>query len=232
VPTWKSTIISKLAYFRTSDREKERLGRELHDGLCQNLVGIAALSSTLSKKLAAEGSPAAAEASEIAKLLNGAIGHARDLARGLNPVGLEQIGLAAALEAFASNVQVLFRVSCRFQCDRPFLRLGAEAEAHLYRIAQEAVNNAITHGRGRRIEISLRFRGGKGLLSIRDDGVGIPKKALTRGGIGLHSMDYRSHLIGGSLQIQRIARRGTAVTCAFRLPPDPVKDRHHAGKKN
>jgi len=98
----------------------------LHDGLCQNLAGIAALSSTLSRKLAADSEPAPVEAAEIARLLNETIGHARDLARGLNPVGLEQVGLAAALEAFAANVQALFRVSCRFQCNRSFLGLAPE----------------------------------------------------------------------------------------------------------
>ena len=91
-------------------------------------------------------------------------------------MGLEQIGLAAALEALASNVQALYPVTCRFQCNRPFLSPGPEVETHLYRIAQEAVNNALTHGRGKRIDISLSFGDGKGLLSIRDDGIGIPAK--------------------------------------------------------
>lgn len=214
------------------DREKERLGRELHDGLCQNLAGIAALTSTLLRKLAADSEPRAVDAAEITRLLNEAIGHASDLARGLNPVGLEEIGLAAALQAPASNVQALFRVSCRFRCDRDFPMLSPEAEVQLYRITQEAVNNAITHGRGKRIEIDLSFRDGTGLLSIRDDGLGISKKALTRRGIGLHTMDYRSRLIGASLQVEQLARRGTAVTCAFRLLPDPAKERRHARKKN
>lgn len=200
--------------------------------MCQNLAGIAALSSTLSRKLAADSEPAPVEAAEITRLLNETIGHARDLARGLNPVGLEQVGLAAALEAFAANVQALFRVSCRFQCNRSFLGLAPEVETHPYRIAEEAVNNAITHGRGRRIEISLSFRNRRGLMSIRDDGVGISKKALAGNGIGLHNMDDRSRLIGASLQVQRLARHATAVTCTFRLPPDPPKERRHAGKKN
>ena len=206
------------------DREKERLGRELHDGLCQNLAGIAALSAALARKLAAGSEPAAVEAAEIAGLLNETIGQARDLARGLNPVGLEQIGIAAALEALASNVQALYPVTCRFQCDRPFLSLGPEVETHLFRIAQQAVNNAITHGRGRRIDISLSFRDGKGLLSIRDDGIGIPAKPPKGKGIGLHTMNYRCRLIGASVLVQRRARRGTAVTCAFRLPPDTPKE--------
>jgi len=94
------------------------------------------------------------------------------------------------------------------------------------------VNNAITHGRGRRIEISLSFRKRGGILSIRDDGVGISKKSLEGKSIGMHSMDYRSRLIGGSLQVQRLARCGTAVTCEFRLQPDLPKERRHARKKN
>ena len=215
----------------TCDREKERLGRELHDGLCQNLAGIAALSATLSRKLAAGSESEAVDAAEITRLLNETIGHARDLARGLNPVGLEEIGIAAALEAFAANVQALFQVSCLFQCKRPYVRLGAEVETHLYRITQEAVNNAITHGRARWIEISPIFRGVKGLLSIRDDGVGISQKAVTEKGIGLHTMDYRSRVIGGSLHVEPLARRGTEVTCAFRLPPDTAKNQRHGRKK-
>jgi len=211
-----------------SDREKERLGRELHDGLCQNLAGIAALSSTLSRKLAPSSEPAAAHAAEITRLLNDTIGHARELARGLNPIGLEEIGLAAALQALASNIQGLFQVSCTFQCDRPFPRLSPKSEAHLYRIAQEAVNNATTHGRGKRIEIGLSFRNGEGLLKIHDNGVGIPEEAFAGKGSGLHTMAYRSHLIGASLQVRRLARRGTAVTCTFRLPLDPPKDERYS----
>jgi signal transduction histidine kinase len=213
------------------DQEKERLGRELHDGLCQNLAGIAALSAALSRKLAAGSEPAAVEAAEITRLLNETIGQVRDLARGLNPVGLEQLGIAAALEALASNVQGLFQVSCKFQCDGPFLSLGNKIETHLYRIAQEAVNNAITHGRGKRIDISLGFGDEEGLLIIRDDGIGIPQKIPKGKGPGLHTMDYRCRLIGASVQVQRRARRGKVVTCTFRLPPDPPKERRRARQK-
>ncbi len=212
----------------TSDREKERLGRELHDGLCQNLAGIAALSAALSRKLAVSAESGAVEAAGITRLLNEAIGHARDLARGLHQVGLEHLGLAAVLEAFAANVRALFPVSCTFQCNRPSLGLDPEVETHLYRIAQEAVSNAITHGRGKRIKISLSFRNRRGVLSIRDDGVGISKKSLAGISIGMHSMAYRSRSIGGALQVRRLAPRGTEVTCAFRLPPNPRKGRRHA----
>jgi PAS domain S-box-containing protein len=201
------------------DQEKERLGRELHDGLCQTLAGIAALSSTLSKRLAASSKSAgSAAAAKITKLLGECIGDARDLARGLSPLGLNEAGLDEALEALALNVQNLFRVSCTVECDRPFLRLRPEVEAHLFRIAQEAVNNAVAHGRAERIEISLKSNDGEGLLSIRDDGIGVPEAASNPEGIGMHTMAYRARLIGASLTVRRRLRRGTAVICTFPKP--------------
>jgi PAS domain S-box-containing protein len=111
------------------DREKERIGRDLHDGLCQNFAGIAALGAALARRLAARADPAAAAAAEIAGLLNQAIGDARDLARGLDPAGLAQLGLAAVLDALAANIQVLHRVTCRFVHDRHFPRLETAVEA-------------------------------------------------------------------------------------------------------
>jgi PAS domain S-box-containing protein len=152
-----------------SDREKDRLGRDLHDGLCQNLAGIAALSMTLSRQLAAHNPQAAAAASEITRLLNEAVVQVRDLARGLNPVELHGTGLSAALETLAANVSVLFQVDCTFRCNRPAFRLQADVETHLYRIVQEAVHNALNHGRAKRIVVTLRFDKGKGTLAIQDD---------------------------------------------------------------
>lgn len=202
-----------------ADREKERLGRELHDGLCQTLAGIAALSATLSKRLAANTeSNAPAAAAEITKLLLDAVNQARDLARGLGPVGLNEAGLNRTLSDLAVNVQNLYRVSCSFACDRPLVKLPGEVESHLFRIAQEAVNNAITHGKGDQIEISLSSDKTTGVLCIQDDGVGVPaEEARNVAGIGMHTMAYRARLIGASLEVRRRAWRGTVVTCAFPL---------------
>jgi glucose-6-phosphate-specific signal transduction histidine kinase len=101
----------------------------------------------------------------------------------------------------------LFCVTCAFECDRPFLRPRPEVESHLFRIAQEAVNNAITHGKADRIEISLGSKGGQGLLCIKDNGVGMPVEAPAPEGAGLHTMAYRARLIGGSLEVRRRAPR-------------------------
>jgi PAS domain S-box-containing protein len=204
------------------DRERERLGQELHDGLCQTLAGIAALSSTLSRELAANSASAAsARAAEITQLLNEAIGQARDLARGLGPLGLEEAGLNGALEGLALSAQRLFRVSCALECGS-FPRLRGEVEAHLFRIAQEAVSNAVAHGRAERIEISLRAKDKEGFLCVRDDGVGLPQGDHDGGGIGMHTMAYRAHLIGGTLDVRRRARKGTAVLCSFPLPESSI----------
>jgi two-component system sensor kinase FixL len=211
------------------DRERERLGRELHDGLCQNLAGIAALSATLARKLAARNDPAQAAAAEIALLLQQAIGDARDLARGLSAGGVAQMGLAAALEALAANVEALHPVTCAFACDRHFPRLDPTVEAHLYRIAQEAVSNAVAHGRGSRIGVSLCFRDREATLRIHDNGVGIPRGAAGVVGMGLDTMDYRARLIGACLQLRPAAPRGTLVALTFPLPPPPAKERRHAG---
>jgi two-component system sensor kinase FixL len=208
------------------DREKERLGRELHDGLCQTLAGISALSSTLSRKLARSGDPAstadgqtaaADAAAEIARLLNEAIGEARDMARGLGAVGLREGGLETSLETLALDVRHLFRASCTFACDRPLGRLDPEAERHLFRIAQEAVNNAVAHGKAKRIEIRLGAKSGEGLLTVLDNGVGMPESLRPPGGIGMNNMAYRARLIGGRIEVRRRSRGGTTVLCAFPL---------------
>ena len=200
-----------------ADREKERLGLELHDGLCQSLAGIAALSSTLSRRLAQTDADGAAAAAEITQQLNEAIRQARDLAHGFNPIGLNNIGLQGALETLALNTQQCFRVSCTLACDPAFPRLHCEVERQLFRIAQEAVNNAVTHGRSSRIEISLSLQDKDGILSIRDNGVGMPENPVDSDGIGLHTMFYRTRLIGGSLKVRQRTVQGMAVICVFPL---------------
>jgi signal transduction histidine kinase len=219
------------AILEIADREKERLSRELHDGLCQSLAGIAALASALTKSLAANAEPGpAAAAGEIVRLLNEAIGEARDLARGLGAIDAKGAGLRGALEALACNVSHAYSISCTFVWDSRWPKLRHETEGHLMRITQEAVHNAVTHGRADQINISLECVDGSGLLSICDNGVGLSEDYRNRDGIGLHTMDYRAHAIGGSLAVARRPYRGTVVACAFRLPatPKPREDPNRA----
>jgi signal transduction histidine kinase len=123
----------------------------------------------------------------------------------------------SALEHYASEVEDLFGVECRFECDHPVLIHDDAVANHLYRIAQEAVNNAIKHGNASRILIDLRpliDSDGEGVtLSITDDGMGLPEDAGSSPGMGLHIMNYRAKTMGGTLRIQRCPQGGTAVTC-------------------
>jgi signal transduction histidine kinase len=209
------------------DRERARLGRELHDGLCQSLAGIAALASALSKSLAAKDEPGpAAAADEITRLLQEAIGEARDLARTLGPFAPRVGGLHGFIETLARNVSRTYRISCSFACDLNCPALPLETEVHLLRIAQEAVRNAISHGQADQIEISLECVDGSGLLSIRDNGAGLSKDCRDHGGIGLHTMDYRARAIGGSLTLARARPHGgTVVVCAFPVATTPELSR-------
>jgi signal transduction histidine kinase len=146
-----------------ADREKQRLGRELHDGLCQSLAGISALTSALSRSLMANAEPGpAAAADEIVKLLNETIGEARDLAHGLTPTGLNGAGLAGGLETLARSVRHSQRASCTLAWDSRYPGLRRETEAHLVRIAQEAVRNAFAHGRADQIDMCLECVDGSG----------------------------------------------------------------------
>ncbi len=146
-----------------ADHERQRLGQELHDGLCQSLAGIAALAAVLVGRLAADAErDLAASAAEIVRLLNETIDEARELARGLSPIGLNGTGLAAALETLAHNVCRAHGAYCGFVEDGCCPELDQETITHLLRIAQEAVRNAITHGHADEIEIRLTCAAGSG----------------------------------------------------------------------
>ena len=200
------------------DRERARFGRELHDGLCQSLAGVAALSSALFARLArGPDATACALAAEITTRLSAAIGEARGMARGLGPDALGAGGLETALATLASTVGHVFPVSCTFASDPPVAGLLREVEGHLFRIAQEAVSNAVIHGRARRINVSLRSEDGAGVLAVLDDGVG-GVEAIHPRGSGLRTMAQRARLIGASLNVRDRVGSGTAVICSFSCP--------------
>jgi len=141
-----------------SAREQRRIAQDLHDGLGQHLTGIAFMSKVLQEKLSDQSLPEAEEAAKIVRMVNDAIDNTRQLARGLHPVAAEPQGLMSALRKWANEVEVLFQIRCSFHCDAPVYVPDANAATHLYRIAQEAVNNAIRHGKSKNIVISLRKR--------------------------------------------------------------------------
>jgi two-component system CheB/CheR fusion protein len=198
-----------------SEREQRRIGQDLHDGLGQHLTGIAFLAKVQERKLAERQIPEAADAARIVELVNDAIFKARELARGLLPVVSDARGLMSALQLYATEIRDLFGVNCHFQCEQPVLIHDAPMATHLYHIAQEAVNNALKHGEPKTILIRLFAREREGTLMIKDDGVGIERPRAPHSGVGLHIMNYRAGMIGGSVEIRRDQHRGTIVTCRF-----------------
>ena len=196
-----------------SAREQRRIGQDLHDGLGQHLTGVAFLSKVLEQKLSSRSRAEAADAAKIVQLVNEAIDKTRELSRGLLPASSDAPGLMSALERSSGELQGLFGITCRFICSEPVLIHDENLATHLYRIAQEAVNNAIKHGRPTLIEISLAKAGEGIAMSIRDNGIGLPEDPGIGGGMGLRIMNYRAKMIGGTLEVKRGAEGGTAVIC-------------------
>jgi len=202
-----------------SDREKQLIGQELHDGLTQHLTGIDLLGKGLAQKLERKAIPEAKEVTKIVDLVNQANTKARDLAKGLFPATLEFQGLIAALRELAITTDKEFKTNCTFKCSshRGINNKDLEFLNHLYRIAQEAVRNARSHGKGKSIKIILQTDSNKCQLIVSDDGKGISAKSYNSKGMGMHIMEYRAHLIGGTLNIKSFPNRGTRITCEVPL---------------
>ena len=199
-----------------SNREQHRIGQDLHDGLCQELAGIELMCQVLEQKLAAKSKAESKQVGDIAQLIRAAISHTRKLARGLSPVELEANGFMSALHELAANVPKLFHVECRLECPEPILIRNNVFATHLYRIVQEAINNAVRHGKARQIVISLKPWGDKIALVINDDGVGFSNETKRSGGMGLHIMKYRAGVLDAALDIRSsVDGAGTAVVCIF-----------------
>ncbi len=199
-----------------SNREQRRIGQDLHDGLSQHLTGIAFLSKVLEQKLAGDAPREASQARELTQLVHQAIDMTRNLAHGLLPVELGEDGLMLALEQLAATVRTVFNTACVFSCDAPVFIADTSLATHLFRIAQEAVNNAIKHGSAKNITISLSSSNENYFLTIEDDGIGFPRDIDIKKGMGLRIMSYRSRMIGAYLSVGNNPAGGGRVTCSFK----------------
>jgi PAS domain S-box-containing protein len=198
-----------------SEQEKRRIGQDLHDGLGQHLTGIAFMAKALQQRLSTKRLPEASDAANITALVNDTITQTRDLARGLCPVEVERNGLHAALQQLSGSVEKMFGVSCSFNGDQPVLLDDNAAAVHLYRIAQEAINNAIKHGSAKSIEIQLASNNGFITLSVTDNGEGLAGIGQNGDGkgMGLRVMNYRAGMIGATLEISGEPGHGAKVIC-------------------
>lgn len=207
---------------KAGEHERKRVGRDLHDGLGQLLTGIGFLSKTLSQSLTERGDQDADEAAEITTLVENAIDQTRSLSKLLLPVELEVNGLEAALQRLKSHVSVVYGITCELKTGSYSPIQDPEIALHMYRVAQEAVHNAVRHGKPSKVEVTLSTRSGKTRLHVADDGIGLPEGADQKGGLGLRTMQYRAQTIGATLTVSRRKKGGTHVCCEL---PANVEER-------
>lgn len=211
-----------------AERERERIGQELHDDLCQQLTAIEYMSETAATELELTKPDSARAVHEISQSLRHAIDHARELARGLSPHAvMGNGGLTVALQDLAERTGKIFQRDCRFRCAKPVLLEDQSTSIHLFRIAQEAVSNAIKHGKASRIDIQLAVLGNDLVLGVHDNGCGLPEQPMIGRGMGLRIMQYRAGAINGSIVVQRENAGGTAVVCTVKEALRPATDHHN-----
>jgi len=199
-----------------SEEERRRIGQDLHDGLGQMLTGIGLLSQNLARQLDEEGHERADDMAEITEHVKEADQYARDLSHGLIPVDVEggqPSALPEALRRLSDNAERLFGVACSFREVDAAIVLKNTVATHLYRIAQEAVNNAVRHGEADHLRIVLAAGEEYLRLQVRDDGSGFEQEDTAEAGMGVRIMNYRARIIGGALDISSALGEGTVVTC-------------------
>jgi PAS domain S-box-containing protein len=198
-----------------SDREQQRLGRELHDGLCQHLTAVAFMSRSIATRLKNHRVIEVGDIEKIAQLVNDAATDTRNLSRALHRLDVDAAGFINALQDLVDRE--IWRTPCRLEVKPSFRIEDDAAAAHLYRIAREAVINANKHAQAREIIIRLQRSRQEVVLHVIDDGVGLSDDRKLKEGLGLHIMNYRAQLVGGRLEIDSQKNRGTRVSCY--LPP-------------
>jgi PAS domain S-box-containing protein len=201
-----------------SANERRRVGHELHDGLGQFLAGIAFKTKALEHVLAAEKSTHASDAGNLVALISTAISQARNLARGLDPIEVETIGLTAALQNLCAETRKMFDLECELVCVDTGLELQPQTSLALYRIVQEAIHNATTHGGAANIRVELEPKNEHLILTVEDDGAGFEQRAVTSAsGMGLRVMRYRAHSIGGEVKVVSRPGDGAQIICSVPL---------------
>jgi signal transduction histidine kinase len=213
---------------RATDEERRGVGRDIHDGVCQQLTGALLRCQALELRLERGTPPTQPEIGALSGLLAETIHEARAVAEGLSPLNATPSALAGALRELARRAERTSGVPCTSHVTGDVRVEGPVAARHLYRIAQEAVGNAIRHAGAKRITISLKGDETNLWLAVEDDGVGMPTTVRV-GALGLETMTHRAQTLEGELGIQAVPDGGTRVTCrvprtACVLPDDTETD--------
>jgi signal transduction histidine kinase len=209
-----------------AERESQRIGHELHDSLGQHLTATSLSLQVLSGKLAEASLPQAKDADAGIELIEEAIDLTRKLAKGLFPLELEGEGLTGALRELCRSTAERYNIKCEFNGDTQTPALNSTTATHLYRIAQEALTNAIKHGHVSQVAVGLSRLDGDLILSVTDDGTGLPESIPDDRGLGLRIMASRAGMIGGTFSVKNRNEGGTMVMCQLPLPKDELKNLH------
>lgn len=210
---------------RISDREQWRIGQELHDNLGQQLTAIELMCQSLKADLETECPHLVDQPERMSQFLQQAITQTRSLAHGLTAFRLDAEGLQAALAELAERTHSIGRATCRFICPEPVPLKDTEAAGHLFRIAQEALNNALKHANASEVVLSLSHHDGAVELKVSDNGKGLPRAPAKREGregregMGLQVMRHRANAIGAELSVKSKQPKGVMVVCTLRKSP-------------
>lgn len=206
-----------------SEREKRKLGRELHDDLCQQLAGMLFFTNNLVYQIKAgkDVDTLIKATTEIKEQLQLSIEKTRCLSHGLNPVSLERKTFQECLIELIQQSQTLYSINCQFQMSSDLTIQDQEQATHLFRITQESINNAVRHGNADTISIALQKEGDFGILSIRDNGSGFKNDPQNTDGMGLHNLRSRAGMINATIQIGNSSQGGASVLCKF--PSKPIQ---------
>jgi len=204
-----------------TERERRRIGVELHDDLGQRLTGVAFMLKSLELNLKKRKAKEADSASKIHSLFTEAMNHAKDVARHLTALSLHARSLPLALKDLACQVQTMFKIGCSFRANGRIPSLPENTVQQAYKIAQEAVTNAIRHAKAKKVQITLTRRGEAVVLRIRNNGLPFPSMKDQRPGVGLRIMHYRANLVSAALEFKP-ARNGTIVSCSM-----PIRAQEH-----
>jgi PAS domain S-box-containing protein len=200
-----------------TEKERRRIGLDLHDDLGQKLSGIGMMIKGLQLKLEKHHAPEAQEAGRIHALVEQAMSHASGVARDLATLDIKENNLPAALNNLAAKARNLFSIECTFKAEGGTPALEKPVINQLYKIAQEAVTNAFKHGKAKRVKISLANGADKLMLKIQNSGKPFPDLKGESMGMGLRIMTYRASIVGGTLTIKPYGASGTVVTCSVPL---------------
>lgn len=195
--------------------EQRRIGQELHDGVSQELTGLTMMATALRERLKQEAPAVESLGKRIVDGLGNVHKLVRQVSHGLIPVEVDAEGLRAALEDLAERIRQQVGIRCTFHASGSVFVRDSLTATHLYHIVQEAANNAIRHGRPTTIEIQLNAAPDTLVISVSDDGVGLPDEKNRYDGVGIRLMRYRAGMIGGVVHVAPGEEKGTVVTCTL-----------------